>query len=122
MQLSQYAQQLTSADFTLVDWPHGHRQVYVHVIDTRIRKLYRCQLICIREKLDGKTRFWVSSDLEADLFQLLQRIAQRWEIEVLFDDVKELLGIDQYQLMSAKAIQRFWVIVYYRANAQIETY
>ena len=111
MQLGEYAQQLTAADFTLVDWPRGDRQVYVHVIDTRIRKLYRCQLICIREKLAGKTKFWVSSDLEADVSQLLQHIAQRWEIEVLFADVKELLGIDQYQMMSAKAIQRFWVLV-----------
>lgn len=61
MQLSNYGRQLTTADFTLVDWPRGDRQVYFHVIDTRIRKLYRCQLICIRQKLDGKTKFWVSS-------------------------------------------------------------
>jgi hypothetical protein len=111
MKLSDYAQKLTADDFQLVDWPRGDRQVYVHVVDTRIRKLYRCQLICIREKLDGKTKFWVSSDMEADTAQLLTHIAQRWEIEVLFADVKELLGIDQYQMMSAKAIQRFWVLV-----------
>jgi hypothetical protein len=109
--LSDYARQLTAADFTLVDWPRNDRQVYVHIVDTRIRKLYRCQLICIREKLDGKTKFWVSSDMEADTAQLLTHIAQRWEIEMLFADVKELLGIDQYQMMSAKAIQRFWVLV-----------
>lgn len=111
VQLSDYANRLTAADFTLVDWPRGDRQVYVHVVDTHIRKLYRCQLICIRETLDGKSRFWVSSDMEADMTQLLEHIAQRWEIEVLFADVKELLGIDQYQLMSALAIQRFWVLV-----------
>lgn len=48
--------------------------------------------------MDGKTKFWVSSDMEADAAQLLTHIAQRWEIEVLFADVKELLGIDQYQM------------------------
>lgn len=111
MSLGDYARQLTAVDFTLVDWPRGDRQVYVHVVDTRIRKLYRCQLICIREKLEGKTKFWVSSDLEADVAALLEHIAQRWDIEVLFADVKELLGIDQYQVMSATAIQRFWVLV-----------
>lgn len=42
---------------------------------------------------------------------LLEHIAQRWDIEVLFADVKELLGVDQYQVMGAKAIQRFWVLV-----------
>lgn len=111
MQLSDYGRQLTADDFTLLDWPRGDGQVYVHVVDTCIKKLYRCQLICIREKLDGKTKFWVSSDLEADLPQLLAHMAQRWEIEVLFADVKELLGIDQYQVMNANAIQRFWVLV-----------
>jgi hypothetical protein len=33
----------------------------------RIRRLYRCQLICIRETLDAQNKFWASSDLEADL-------------------------------------------------------
>jgi hypothetical protein len=109
--LSEYAGQLSDDEFTLVRWPRGDRQVYVHVVETRIKKLYGCQLICIREKLDGTTKFWVSSDLEADITMLLGHIAQRWDIEVLFADVKELLGIDQYQVMSAKAVQRFWVLV-----------
>lgn len=109
--LSDYAAQLKADDFSQVSWPRGDRHLYVHVVDTRIKKLYRCQLICIRERADGKTRFWASSDLQADLKTLLAHIAQRWDIEVLFADVKELLGLDQYQLMSAQAIHRFWVLV-----------
>lgn len=109
--LSVHGAQLSPDDFTLVSWPRGDRQVYVHVVTTRIKKLYTCQLICIREKLDGNTKFWVSSDLEVDVVALLGHIAQRWDIEVLFADVKELLGIDQYQLMSVQAIQRFWLLV-----------
>ena len=42
---------------------------------------------------------------------LLQHITARWTIEVLFGDVKELLGLDQYQLMSATAILRFWTLI-----------
>ena len=42
--------------------------------------------------------------------QLLEYIAARWDIEVLFADCKELLGLDQYQLMSATAIERFWTL------------
>lgn len=52
-----------------------------------------------------------SSDLEADVPTLLTHIATRWDIEVLFADTKELLGLDHYQLMSALAIQRFWALV-----------
>ncbi len=41
---------------------------------------------------------------------LLAHIAARWDIEVLFADGKEELGLDQYQLMSATAIVRFWTL------------
>jgi hypothetical protein len=111
--LDDYAAQLSEADFTLVPWPNGSdekRWVYAHVVSTRVRKLYRCQVILVRETLDGNTRYWASSDLDADLATLLQHIAARWDIEVLFADTKELLGLDQYQLMSAQAIQRFWTL------------
>lgn len=109
--LDKYAQQLTADDFVLMTWPRGDRSVHVHVASTRIKKLYRCQLICIREQLNGQTRFWASSDLDAEADTLLAHIAQRWDIEVLFADVKELLGLDHYQLMDAEAIRRFWVLV-----------
>lgn len=36
------------------------------------------------------------------------QIAARLDIEVLFEDGKEELGSDQYQLMSTTAITRFW--------------
>src|SRR5438874_12600026 len=41
---------------------------------------------------------------------LLSHIAARWDIEVLFGDGKEELGLDQYQLMSATALVRFWTL------------
>ncbi len=41
---------------------------------------------------------------------LLALIAARWDIEVLFGDGKEELGLDQYQLMSATAVVRFWTL------------
>jgi hypothetical protein len=38
-------------------------------------------------------------------------LAVRWSIEVLFEDEKDLLGADHYQLMSATAILRFWTLI-----------
>ena len=35
-------------------------------------------------------------------------VATRWTIEALFADLKELMGSDQYQIRSARAIVRFW--------------
>jgi SRSO17 transposase len=49
-------------------------------------------------------------DLEASPQLLLAHIAARWDIEVRFADGKEELGLDQYQLMSATALVRFWTL------------
>jgi len=119
-QLSDYAAGLTADDFTLLDWPRPGddpeqpRQVYIHVVQTRARKLYRCQVIITRPSLDAPakaTRYWASSDLAADVPTLLGHSAARWDVEVFFSDTKDLLGLDQYQLMTTTAIVRFWTLV-----------
>jgi hypothetical protein len=116
--LDDYAADLTADAFTLVDWPRQSaedpRQVYVHVLSTRVRTLYRCQVIIVRPRLDAPaaaTRYWASSDLDTDLPTLLGHIASRWDVEVFFADTKDLLGLDQYQLMTTTAIVRFWTLV-----------
>lgn len=102
---------------TLLDWPHQSeeepRQVYVHVVSTRVRTLYRCQVVIVRPALDAPpaaTRYWASSDLAADLSTLLGHIAARWAVETFFGDVKDVLGLDQYQLLTTTAIVRFWTL------------
>ncbi len=87
--------------------------MYVHVVSTRVRKLYCCQVVIVRQSLDAplsQARYWASSDLQASPETLLLHIAARWDIEVLFGDGKEELGWDQYQVMSALAIVRFWTL------------
>ncbi len=87
--------------------------MYVHVVTTRVRKLYLCQVVIVRQSLDAplsQARYWASSDLEATPETLLIHIAARWDIEVLFGDGKQELGWDQYQVMSATAIVRFWTL------------
>lgn len=108
--VDEYARQLTADDFVPLAWPGSGRRLYVHTVTTRIRKLYRCQLVILRDPQHDQYRFWASSDLQADAATLVAHIAQRWAIEVLFADVKELLGLDHYQVMSAQAIRRFWLL------------
>ncbi len=114
--LAEYAASLTDADYQEMTWPSSGdepRQVWVHVLSTRVRKLYRCQVVIVREALSAplkEARFWASSDLAADAVRLLVHIAARWDVEVLFADAKELLGLDQYQVMSTTALVRFWTL------------
>lgn len=115
--LTDYVAGLTATDYQLLSWPsHGDapHQVWVHRVSTRVRKLYRCQVIIVRESLEApvsQARYWASSDLPADPATLLEHLAARWAIEVLFEDSKDLLGLDHYQVMSVTAIQRFWTLV-----------
>jgi hypothetical protein len=111
--LSDYTAKLSAKDYVQLKWPKGDEDVYVHVVPTRVRKLYSCQVVIVRQSLDdpvSQARYWASSDLQASPAMLLAHIAARWDIEVLFGDGKEELGLDQYQLMSATAIVRFWTL------------
>jgi len=116
--LTEYAAGLTDTDYRLVAWPSQDaepRQVWVHVVTTRVRKLYRCQVILVKESVDApptQVRFFASSDLHADTTTLVGHLAARWAVEVLFADGKELLGLDHYQVMSADGIVRFWTLAW----------
>ena len=65
-----------------------------------------------RDAAAKEVRFFASSDLQADVQTLVAHGAARWSIEVLFADGKELLGLDQYQVMSTAAIVRFWTLAW----------
>jgi DDE superfamily endonuclease len=111
--LSDYTAKLAASDYVQLKWPKGEDDVYVHVVVTRVRKLYACQVVIVQQSLDApvsQARYWASSDLQASPEMLLSHIAARWDIEVLFADGKEELGLDQYQLMSATALVRFWTL------------
>jgi len=116
--LKEYAASLSEEDYQLVTWPsqgEEPRQVWVHVVKTRVRKLYRCQVLVVRESLQAplkQTRYFASSDLGADVVTLVGHLAARWSVEVLFEDGKEVLGLDQYQVMSAESLVRFWSLVW----------
>jgi len=111
--LSAYAAGLSERDFELLPWPRGGKKVYVHVVKTSVRKLYRCHVVIVRHNLTAplsQTRYWGSSDLEANAKELLAHVAARWDIEVFFGDGKEELGLDHYQVMSASVLLRFWTL------------
>jgi hypothetical protein len=112
--LSEYVASLPKSAYQQCSKPRNpEEKVWVHVADTRVKKLYRCKLIIIRQKLDdplSEARYWASSDLAADIQTLMKHISMRWEIEPFFGDTKELLGIDQYQLMTTTALLRYWTL------------
>jgi len=114
--LSDYAAQLQPEDWQEAVWPsqEGGQPVYAHAVQTWIRKLGpTLVLITCHDPLQpGQSiRYWGSTLLEADAQTVINILAMRWSIEVLFEDGKDLLGTDHYQLMSAEAILRFWTLI-----------
>lgn len=81
--LDAYAAALTATAYIACHWPGqgGGRTVYVHVVQTRVRKLYRCQVVMVREARTAplsQARDWAASDLAADPAMLVGHIAARW--------------------------------------------
>lgn len=56
------------------------------------------------------------TDLSLDLVTIQRYYAVRWNIETGYRYFKELLGFDQYQLLSFTGIQRFWAIQFLTQN------
>jgi hypothetical protein len=116
VRLSDYAAGLTDEDWTEAIWPSqaGGHTVYVHAVRTWVRKLGPTLVLITRESLSqplDQARYWGSTLLDADAQTVIHILAVRWDMETLFEDYKDLLGSDHYQVMSATAIVRFWTLV-----------
>jgi len=114
--LSAYAKRLKRADWQEVCWPseQGGQTLYAHLILTWIRKLGPTLLLITCHDLDQplkSIRYWGSTVLDLDAQSLVDILAIRWQIETFFEYAKDLLGSDQYQLMSAEGILRFWTLI-----------
>lgn len=114
--LTEYAAQLRPEDWQEALWPSqgGGQKVYAHAVRTHIRKLGPVLLLitCHDVNAPAKSiRYWGSTLLDADAQTVINILAIRWNIEVFFEDAKDLLGSDHYQLMSAEAILRFWTLI-----------
>ena len=115
LSVRQYAASLTATDFTAVAWPRqeGEKIVYAHLVKTWVRKLGPCQVLITKLHPDDpldQCYYWATSRMEDSLEQVVGHVAQRWTIEVLFADFKELMGSDHYQIRSAQGILRFWAL------------
>jgi SRSO17 transposase len=116
LQLSDYLARLSPENWQQITWPsqQGGRTLYAHLLPTWVRKLGPTLLLITRTSLDAplqQARFWGSSLLDQDLQTLVDTLAVRWQVETFFEYVKDLLGSDHYQLMTAQAIIRFWTLI-----------
>jgi hypothetical protein len=114
--LAEYAATLGRDDYQAAIWPsqHGGHPVYVHAVRTWVRKLGPTLVLVTRRSLDeplAEARYWGTTRVDAEAQAAIDSLAIRWDVEVLFENDKDLLGSDHYQVMSATAVVRFWTLV-----------
>jgi len=134
LNLAEYAATLGPEDWQEATWPsqQGGHIVYVHAVRTWVRKMGPTLVLITRLSSENpleQARYWGTTVLKANAQAIIDILAIRWDVEVLFEDYKDLLGSDHYQLMSATAIVRFWTLIAcaayfldeYRADLQDHT-
>lgn len=65
-------------------------------------------IICEPGEGDGKTRYFalITTDIDASAAEIIARYADRWSIEVAFQDAKQLTGVGEARSRSPKAVER----------------
>ena len=116
LKLSAYAARLQRSDWQEVTWPseQSGQKMYAHLLQTWVRKLGPTLVLITCHDLDKplkSVRYWGSSMLTLSAQDLVDTLAIRWSIETFFEYDKDLLGSDQYQLMTAQAVLRFWTLL-----------
>lgn len=95
----------------------GRFRVYVY--EGSISDIENAKVLLSWEKKfsQDKTPFCLlCTDTTLDVVTILEYYNIRWEIETGYRYFKELLGFDQYQMLSFKAIERYWTIQFLVQN------
>jgi hypothetical protein len=105
-----YAAALLPDAWTAVIWPTdgGGLAVDAHLVRTLIHRVGACQLLWVRH--GDSLRYFVTSEVHATVAQVIAWVAMRWEIETFFEDLKDVLGTDHYQVLHDRAILRIWTL------------
>lgn len=110
---SDYASILTQDQFHLVTVKG--REYYVHRYQGHLNKIKEAVVLLTypRETFGVCTalKAFLCSDLSLSDEEVLEHYSHRWKIEVMFKQQKRYLGLKSFMIRSAKAIDRFLIIL-----------
>ena len=92
----------------------GDQEYYSFTLSVSIPDLGKVRLVIsfANPQLTGTYVVLVSNRTDWTAQKLLQIYLQRWPIETFYQDTKQHLGLDQYRMRSAEAIQKHWCLVF----------
>ena len=90
------------------------RTYYCFSINVHIASLGKVRLVLSFDNPDreGTCAILVTNHLSWDAQKIIATYLLRWPIETFYQDAKQLLGLNQYRMRKAKAIQKHWCLVF----------
>ncbi len=82
--------------------------------NVRIPSLGKVRLIISFDnpELEGTYAVLVTNHLSWNAKRIIKTYLLRWPIETFYQDAKQLLGLNEYRMRNAKAIQKHWSLVF----------
>ena len=110
---SDYASILTQDQFHLVTVKG--REYYVHRYQGHLNKIDQAIVLLTYPKeafgVCTALKVFLCSDLSLSDEEVLEHYSHRWKIEVMFKQQKQYLGLKSFMIRSAKAVDRFLIIL-----------
>jgi len=92
----------------------GDTTYWTFTLAVRLPGLGKVRLVISFEKADltGTYAVLVTNRVDWMAQRIIATYLQRWPIETFYQDGKEQLGLDEYRMRDAKAIQKHWCLVF----------
>ena len=92
----------------------GDTTYWTFTLAVRLPGLGKVRLVISFEKSDltGTYAVLVTNRVDWMAQRIIATYLQRWPIETFYQDGKEQLGLDEYRMRDAKAIQKHWCLVF----------
>lgn len=112
MQIKEYGKTLKKEDVNLVKV--GQSSYWVHRYEGKLNGIKKAVVLLSWPEdalfKEGALKVFICTETEIDTQMILSHYSKRWPIEIFFRQNKMELGLDRYQIRSAKAIKRFWIL------------
>jgi hypothetical protein len=92
----------------------GDRTYYCFSKNVHIASLGKVRLVISFDNpdLEGTCALLVTNHLSWNAKKIIETYLLRWPIETFYQDAKQQLGLNQYRMRKAKAIQKHWCLVF----------
>jgi hypothetical protein len=92
----------------------GDQTYWTFTLGVRIPSLGKVRVVISFEKaeLTGTYAVLVTNRVDWTAQRIIGTYLQRWPIETFYQDGKEHLGLDEYRMRDAEAIQKHWCLVF----------